>query len=61
MSAPPGSPDHSNQAIILDNLPPEVEEQLFLRARENGTNPGIEAAKIIEEHLFGEDGAGGLL
>ena len=56
MPASSGSPDHSNKAIILDNLPPEVAEELFLRARENGTDPGLEAAKIIEEHLFGDDG-----
>lgn len=42
---------HEKEAIVLYNLSPEVEQALERLARENGTHPGAEAAKIIEKHI----------
>jgi len=38
------------ELILINDLSPELEEELMRRAREKGTGPAEEAAKILERH-----------
>jgi hypothetical protein len=38
------------ELILINDLSPELEEELMRRAREKRTGPAEEAAKILERH-----------
>lgn len=52
----PQDPHHEKESVIIYDMSPELEEELKRRARETGTDPAAEAARILERHA--EDEAG---
>jgi hypothetical protein len=44
----------TKETVFIHELSPELEEELCRRARENGHDPGTEAAEIIEQQLEGD-------
>lgn len=49
----PSAPDPDDDRAVVFNMSPQLEAELLRRARENGTDPATEAAKILEDHVRG--------
>lgn len=47
----PDAPDPADETVFLYDISPELEEELVRRARDNGRDPAVEAADIIEKHV----------
>jgi len=46
----PSAPGPEEERAVVFNMSPELEAELMRRAREKGTDPATEAAKILEDH-----------
>jgi len=46
----PSSPEPEKESIVFFDMSPQLEEELLRRAKEKGTDPAAEAARILEKH-----------
>lgn len=46
----PRDPEQAKETVFVYNMSPQLEAELLRRSREKGTDPGAEAAEILEEH-----------
>ena len=46
----PSQQDPEGERDVVFHMSPELEEELLRRAREKGTDPATEAARILEKH-----------
>lgn len=47
----PDKNDAVKETILLENIPPPIEDALVAHARLTGTDPSSAATQIIERHL----------